>query len=238
MKEQLRRIYADLSSGRLSQDEALERIKAVKLQEPGREVGALLITPAWVSGTAPSVSPVAYAEHHVLLCERSAGDAETLRFSLPHSRCLSLDAGQPQDIAQRYSESATACFEHIRTILQGKARGEVLVQIVVPNDPELALLAGLSGLLKTAALENPRLIGQLILVPGELPAEELARLLEKEKTLGREPIVKHEDGVRFVSRWQEVEADPGESPITFKDAGVYLITGGLGGLGLLFAEEI
>ena len=39
-------------------------------------------------------------------------------------------------------------------------------------------------------------------------------------------------------RWQEVRADPEEPPLAFKDEGVYLITGGLGGLGVLFAQEI
>ena len=39
-------------------------------------------------------------------------------------------------------------------------------------------------------------------------------------------------------RWQEVPSDLDEPAIAFKDHGVYLITGGLGGLGLLFAKEI
>ena len=40
------------------------------------------------------------------------------------------------------------------------------------------------------------------------------------------------------SAWQEVLADSATPPIAFKDEGVYLITGGLGSLGLLFAREI
>ena len=75
--------------------------------------------------------------------------------------------------------SATAstrsrALRRIQGILQGKSRGKVLAQIVIGNHQEQALLAGLSGLLKTAALENPRLTGQLILVPAQTTAEELA----------------------------------------------------------------
>src|SRR6266403_1767987 len=120
MKQQLRQIYDDLSNGRLSQREALERIKAIKLQEQGNGTGALLITPVWQS-KAVEVSAVAshteYMEHHVVLCELSTIDAEKLGSLLPYSHCLPLQAGQQNDIAQRYSEYALACFERIQAIL-------------------------------------------------------------------------------------------------------------------------
>src|SRR5262249_38656128 len=103
---------------------------------------------------------------------------------------------------------------------------------------EQALFAGLSGLLKTAALENPRLIGQLILVPAHTTAEELGRLLQEEKARKPDPLIRYEQGARQVLRWQEVPEDRERPPIAFKDDGVYLVTGGLGGLGLLFAREI
>src|SRR6266446_6487597 len=120
MKQQLRQIYDDLSNGRLSQREALERIKAIKLQEQGNGTGALLITPVWQSN-AVEVSAVAshteYMEHHVVLCELATVDAEKLGSLLPYSHCLPLQAGQQNDIAQRYSEYALACFERIQAIL-------------------------------------------------------------------------------------------------------------------------
>ncbi|HEY8460563.1 MAG TPA: type I polyketide synthase, partial [Blastocatellia bacterium] len=45
-------------------------------------------------------------------------------------------------------------------------------------------------------------------------------------------------GGRQVLCWEVVPPDPEPAPVAFKDSGVYLITGGLGGLGLLFAREI
>src|SRR5262249_44963050 len=147
-----------------------------------------------------------------------------------------------QNIAQRYSEYALACFERIQTILQGKPRGKALVQIVVPDHQEQALLAGLSGILKTAALENPQFVGQLILVPANASVEELARRVNKEKAGGRaagwDTLKRKEDGSGQVLGWKEVPEEQEEPPIAFRDHGVYLITGGMGGLGLLFAEEI
>src|SRR5262245_45359896 len=245
MKQKLRQIYFDLSNGKLSQKEALEKIKAIKLHEQGKRIGVLLATPVWqASGVeAPAdAGNLEYAEHHIILCELSKVDAKELGASVPHSHCLSLQAERQKNIARRYSEYALACFERIQAILQGKPQGKSLAQIVVVDHQEQALFAGLSGLLKTAALENPRLIGQLIIVPAQTTAEELGRFLLEEKTrrptAGLDALIRYEQGARQVLRWQGVAEDLDTPPIAFKDHGVYLITGGLGGLGLLFAREI
>ncbi len=203
--------------------------------------GSLLATAVWqtsgVEGSA-GANRVEYAEHHVILCERSSADAETLAALVPPIHCLSLPAEEQKNIAERYSEYALACFQRVQTILQGKPEGKVLVQIVITDHQEQALLAGLSGLLKTAGLENPRLIGQLILVPADMMAMELGRHLLEEKSRGLGTLIRYQQGARQVLRWEEIEASREAPPIAFKDHGVYLITGGLGGLGLLFAKEI
>ncbi|HEU4887432.1 MAG TPA: SDR family NAD(P)-dependent oxidoreductase, partial [Thermoanaerobaculia bacterium] len=207
----------------------MAKIKAAKLQEPGR--GSLLVTPVWET-SAVAAGHAGYAEHHVILCDLAV-DPKLLKWN-----CTSLRGGQDQSIAERYSDDAVACFERIQTILRGKPQGQVLVQIVAGNDGEHALLAGLSALLKTAALENPRITGQFLLVPADITADTLARHLEDEKSGGRDPVIHYHGGVRQVPRWQEIPAETEPSPIAFQDDGVYLITGGMGGLGMLFAEEI
>src|SRR6266850_2019094 len=207
----------------------------------GQAIGSLVATPVWqASGVEASAdaSKLEFAEHHVVLCELSKVNVEKLGASLPHSRFLARQAGQQETIAQRYSAHAIACFERVQAVLQGKPLGKVLVQIVVANHQEQVLLAGLSGLLKTAALENPQFIGQLILVPADMMAEELGRHLQEEKSRGLDPLIKYEQGARHVLRWQDVQTDPDKPPVAFKEYGVYLITGGLGGLGVLFAKEI
>jgi acyl transferase domain-containing protein/enoyl-CoA hydratase/carnithine racemase/acyl carrier protein/cyclopropane fatty-acyl-phospholipid synthase-like methyltransferase len=231
MKQQLRQIYLDVSEGRLSRKEALERIRAVK-QAGGPHPLLLLATPVWQASGAPASDgerQFDYAEHHVILCDLPL---------LAQSDWLSLHAEPQQNIAQRYSEHALACFERIRSILQAKPRGNVLVQIVVPGHEEQVLLAGLSALLETAALENPRIAGQLIIVSADISAEELSRRLEEEKLRAPDALVRYAQSGRQVRRWQEVQADLAKPPVAFKNDGVYLITGGLGGLGILFAKEI
>src|SRR6266545_1592443 len=210
-----------------------------------RAIGSLLAVPVWQAGGASvsaEASHVEYAEHHVVLCELSNVNVNQLRPLLPHSQCLPLHAGRRQNIAQRYSEYALACFERIQTILRGKPRGKALVQVVVAEHQEQALFAGLSALLKTAGQENPQLIGQLILVPAHTPAEELAVRLQEEMSrgpaAGLDTLIRYGDGSRQFLGWQEAPEGEGRPPIVFKDGGVYLITGGLGGLGLLFTREI
>src|ERR1051326_7927183 len=242
MKKELRQIYDDFSSGRLSQTEALDKIKALKLKEHVPKVGTLMATPVWRThsvGSCIDAAEFECAEHHVVLCELPKVNNTTLQSLLPRSRCWSLQAQAEKNIAQRYSEHALACFERIQAILQRKPRERVLFHVVVPGHGEQSLLAGLSALLKTAALENPQFTSQLILVAAETTSEELAQHLKQEQGGALESVVRYTTGERQVGGWEEITLAEGEEPpIGFHDRGVYLITGGLGGLGIFFAKEI
>ena len=235
IKERLRQIYTQLSDGRISRDEALEKIRAIKLREGRGNAAPVLLAPAWRAGERETFDR-AYGDRHVVLCEWSAAVAERLPSLLGNSRCVSLPRSPQASIAGRYSDHVLACFERIQVVLQEKSDASVLFQIVVPNDGEQALFAGLSALLRTATLENPRITGQVLLVPAGTSAEELARLLEEEKRT-RDALIRFEGDIRQVQRWEEVPTAD-ERPIAFRDGGVYVITGGVGALGRLFAREI
>ena len=207
----------------------------------GDSIGNLLATPVWQvmdARESGGENHIEYSERHLILCELSKANVRKLESLMVPSHCLSLQAEREKNIAQRYSDYALVCFERTRTILQSRPQSRVLIQIVVADHEEQVLLAGLSGLLKTAALENPHLIGQLLLVPHEVTTEELARQLQAEMLHSSDQLVRYEQGVRQVMQWEQIVNDPGTPPVAFKDHGVYLITGGLGGLGILFAKEI
>jgi polyketide synthase PksN len=191
--------------------------------------GSLLAAPVWDAAPIAAAS-AGYAEHHVVLCELPD-------VALPALDADSLFADPSTGIARLYNDYAVACFERIQVILGSKRRGKVLFQLVVPGDQERALLAGLSALLKTATLENPQFIGQLIVVSADIAAADLERLLRDEQR-GGEAIVRYERGVRQVVRWDEIPGGAADVPVAFHDRGAYLITGGTGALGLLFAREI
>jgi acyl transferase domain-containing protein/enoyl-CoA hydratase/carnithine racemase/acyl carrier protein len=207
------------------------------------EIATVMATPVWQT-SASAVDAHAHAaqrdvaEHHVLLCELPDVDAEKLTGLISGSRCITLQADEAGTIAQRYSDYALACFARIRSILQRNPEGTVLMHVAVPDAGEQALFAGLAALLKTAALENPRFAGQLMLVPSQTTAEELAGRLGTERPRALDTLVRYKDGNRQVLRWEELHASPQQPPIAFRDDGVFLITGGLGALGLLFTSEI
>ncbi|MBV9493621.1 MAG: SDR family NAD(P)-dependent oxidoreductase, partial [Acidobacteria bacterium] len=157
---------------------------------------------------------------------------QRLELAAQHVLTLRLDPQQP--IQRQYGEHALALFERVQSILRNLPDGNVLLQVVVTDE----LLAGLSGLLKSAALENPRFLGQLVIVPAEMATEDVNRLLEAEKHGELEALVRFDNGTRHVQRWQELAADDAKPAVAFKDNGVYLITGGRGALGQLFAQEI
>lgn len=208
---------------------------------PSKSGKCRLATPIWAaSGREASggAGKIEYAERHIVLCELPKVAVEKLEALVPNSLCLALQGEREETIARRYSDYTLTCFERIQAILQGKPQGGVLVQIIIAGHGEQTLLAGLSALLKTAALENPHLVGQVIMVTPQITAEELAGLLREEQTHEPNPVIRYEEGSRQILRWHEVQADADERAVELKDHGVYLITGGLGGLGSLFAQEI
>lgn len=104
---------------------------------------------------------------------------------------------------------------------------------------------GVAALLKTATKENARLVGQIVHVDDDLPAEQLSNRLAEEAHAVRDHEIKFATG----SRWAAYNEIAATVPTTdersrsleetpWRQSGVYLITGGAGGLGLLLAREI
>ena len=217
---------------------------------PGETMQHLFLAPVWElepvakQGGADSGAGV---RHHVALCEMGEVDLEQLESLLDSSECdcshVVPGAGS-QDTGARYLECAVACFGVVQKILTGKPQSKVLFQLVVPDEPDPALLAGLSGLLKTAAQENPNFTGQVILTTAQSSLQQLAEQLRVEKGQLDEAVIRYDRHARHVLRWRaagptrESEPDVSTNATTFKDGGIYLITGGLGGLGRVFAREI
>jgi len=201
------------------------------------------LSPVWQEQLVMAASTrKMFSEHLIILCElplceqkkRTPIELESL---LTGSHCLALRSNETS-IATRFTEHAVRCFDLLQERLKSKLQGNLLVQIIVPNVGEEVLFSGLSGLLKTAALENPKITGQLIQVDVDEPLENLITLLQENKNSSAQSIIKYENKKRFVPVWSDVVESEERSEVVFNDQGVYLITGGLGGLGLLFADEI
>jgi acyl transferase domain-containing protein/acyl carrier protein len=239
MKEKLRNIFLDLSNKKLTEQEALEKIKAVKLANQSHN-HSLFAKPVWVTADEPTVSKNAeqdYAQHHVLFIQSSEAPLKELEQLLPASKCVQIQISH-KNILDNFNEAAGACFEYVKELLNHKPSGRILVQIVIGKIPDKQIYSALSALLRTAFLENPDLIGQIILSDKVNTVKELAQKLILERNQSVDTIIKFQNNVRSVLVLEEIKNDQKEPFNIFKEKGVYLITGGLGGLGTLFAREV
>lgn len=200
--------------------------------------GTLLFEPIWKEQAAAGLSGLPdFAEHVVILCEAENAYRESIETRMNGVRCINLQPEQ-KEIDGRFRDYAVHVFDEIRDILKRKHTGKVLVQLVAAMQKEQQLFAGLSGMLKTAQLENPKLLVQMI---GMDTWEDTGAVIEKliENSMYPEDNrIQYRDGKRHTAGWREL-AEPKEADgVLWKDGGVYLITGGAGGLGLIFAKEI
>ncbi|MCP4273753.1 MAG: hypothetical protein GY781_17650, partial [Gammaproteobacteria bacterium] len=125
-------------------------------------IATLLATPVWKEqNVSTDVNRPEYSEHRILLCEMSEIGARELQSLVPGSRCWEMESKQKL-IEARFSDYATNCFEMVKGALEQKQSGKVFVRVVVPITSEQSLFGGISGLLKTAVLYNPKLVGQII----------------------------------------------------------------------------
>ncbi|HRL21271.1 MAG TPA: amino acid adenylation domain-containing protein [Alcaligenes sp.] len=140
---------------------------------------------------------------------------------------------------------ANTCFaqavEHLcqslQDILRRRPMQATLIQVLVPSTGEYAVLSGLSGVLKTAQQEQPKLIGQVIAAQSEWRTDQWRNCLTENAAQPMDAQVRYSQGQRQVLGWQTLSA-PTDVGSPWRDGGVYLITGGLGGLGRIVAQDI
>ncbi|MDJ0933254.1 SDR family NAD(P)-dependent oxidoreductase [Breoghania sp.] len=139
------------------------------------------------------------------------------------------------DVGVRYKDAARQVLGLLRAEMAASGHESVLVQLVVPGNGEGSLLSGLGGMLLSAAQEDPRIRSQVIEVP-ENAGDEISRWLSEDSGAPTGSHIRHRDGRREIRVWLEIPASaPAQSR---RDGGVYLIAGGMGGLGRLLAEHI
>ena len=100
--------------------------------------------------------------------------------------------------------------------------------------PERALLL---GPVKTLAQEYPSLRCVNVDLPWPVDGALVGRLIAETTAEPTRPVVAYRGGSRWVQDYEAVRLEPpAPEGVRLRERGVYLITGGLGGLGLTFAE--
>jgi acyl transferase domain-containing protein len=183
----------------------------------------------------------------------AALDAEDLApAGIVHAWCLGTPGtvAEPSSLAERLERAETASllgFHSLLSLVQaaGRRGASTPLRLTVVSD-------GLHRILGEAAPapERATLLGPVLVTPSELPGafcrnvdvslpldgDLLDSLLAELE--GDAPVVAIRDGSRWVPGFEPVRLEaPAEPPARLREGGTYLITGGLGAMGLAFAER-
>jgi hypothetical protein len=177
-----------------------------------------------------------YADHLVILCEIEGVSSETVEGNMEGVRCIRVQS-HSDSIEERFENCALQIFDEIKKILTNKAAGKVLIQILIPGGSENRFFYGFSGMLRTAWAENPKIVGQIIEMEPYVHSERVVTILRDNCQNPEDGIICYRSGRRYVGTWKEAKV-PEKYKKPWKNGGVYIITGGAGGLGLIFSKEI
>jgi acyl transferase domain-containing protein/NADPH:quinone reductase-like Zn-dependent oxidoreductase/acyl carrier protein/SAM-dependent methyltransferase len=208
-----------------------------------------LFAKVWRPLKAPVDCPAqSFSEHLVVVCGGSRSDsggssfAHDLSNQMQKVRCIILknDGDKMESLFQDYAEQLLGI---LKDVFASGLQKEVLLQLVLfKQDVTIEPVDfGLSALLKTAHLENPRFIGQTISIEGEYRGTaELIDLLKWDAADARRiQEIRYLRSVRHFPSYESIDVKaPAPAESLFKAVGVYVLTGGGGALAALFAAEI
>ena len=198
-------------------------------------VGTLMLQSCWhEQDLTLEVAPPENIRHLAIFCDLAYQDGVEAAMTnrLAGTRCLFLHA-DAQDMAARFQSYVARILTEIKNLIANAAEDPAvtnLIQVVVPHRDETWPMTGLAGLLQTARLEHPTLVGQLIAVDPQTDAAALAEILERECRVPSERRVRYDAGPRRVAGWREMatSVDTRASTPPWRQGATYLITGGAG----------
>ncbi|WP_405668154.1 SDR family NAD(P)-dependent oxidoreductase [Streptomyces sp. NBC_01166] len=228
----LRRLDIDICD-----DEGRVRVRlkgvALRAHPVATTARELFAAPHWVTAVpAPATAPA--PEGLVLVVELP--DVAAALEAQGTVRVVRLSSGAP-DVGRRYTDYALQVFDEVKRLLAAPAHHPVRVQLLAPA-VDASLWTGLAAVVRSAGLENPRLLGQMVLVDPEDTPERAVSLVTVDRAVLTDVAVRYRGGLREVLRWREEDVHRRSAAAPWKDGGVYLVTGGAGGLGMVFAQDI
>lgn len=239
---QFRRFTSRVLEGDASQP-AINTTRGLTAALAENAEGLLLAQPLWKAATAP-VQNNKPNTHTILGVGLANFDASAISEALETQPSVQhADTYKEVEAATAYAATVVRVFEDIQRIFTQKPKGDVLYQVILGDADNTRLLNGLVGLFKTAGLENPHFHGQVISVTDDSDAIRIKDVLQQNMAERDANLIRYTLGQRETLVWESTyarEASKGytDHQVSIKNNGVYLITGGLGGLGVLFAKEL
>ncbi|WP_440217107.1 SDR family NAD(P)-dependent oxidoreductase [Chromobacterium piscinae] len=195
-----------------------------------------MLAPNW-SELAGEASDAKFGKHVVLLCGKGHVEPERMAEMMADVDCVGFEAGDV-GIGEGFTHYAVRVFERVQNLLAARTQGRTLLQVVVPFRGEHEAMSGLAGLLRTARAEEPGLAAQLIEAARPDDAQGIVDALNVGRLYPEASRIRAENGKHRAQFWRELAVPETNAQLPWKDNGVYLVTGGAGGIGCLFAEEI
>lgn len=213
-----------------------------------RNEKAILLYPKWEEKavTDPLVAQHRkYDQHIIMLCEPDLALEQQVKQHFPNAQCISLLPAHLThvdksnlSIDQRFTRLATQAFEEIKHILQRYKEDRVFIQMVTVHQKSQKSPTALIALLKTVTLENPNITIQMIETQSYLTNAQIITQLQ-ENQYSADQQIRYESQQRYIqSDYEQIIIPTKTTHSPWKNGGVYLITGGTGGLGMIFAKEI
>ena len=215
--------------------------KKGKSREKENPMGVLLAEPVFREIVGPKHKELEdktlVARELVLLLNPGPVRPRDLEKEMPGIMCQTLDT-RGETGAQGFESMALKIFETLKERLTAPGNGKTRVWAVVSQSPDKAFLAGLGALFQTACMENSKLECRIVEADNTPDAKEISSWIHQCRDLPFYPRVRCRNGKILAEIFQEPEFKATRSQAPWKPGGVYLVTGGGGGLGMIFAREI
>jgi len=196
---------------------------------PSEDNSLLTLTSRWVDGALPSPQATAASSCTLVFTANN----ERLAQSLASTRFATDLLRLPSDEAEA---GIMAAFDNIKQRLQMPLRGSHQYVVLTSPDDDPCQIAALSGLLKTASLENPGIRSKIIHRSSDegIMNAEIDALPDNVDEVRWNPLTHR----REIKSFESIDLSSQNSASPLREGGVYWITGGAGGLGLLTARHI
>lgn len=140
-----------------------------------------------------------------------------------------------ETIDEEYEKISYSLLFILKELMRNKAK--TLIQLVILNGEKNIIFTGLESMLKTAAIENPEIEYQTILIQYHVNTIEIIKILNdfvnlninKHYVISKKEIFQRK--LKPLSLGEYVD-------IPWKENGIYLLTGGMGKLSQVFVKEI
>lgn len=195
----------------------------------------------WIKTRIEKVECKTKKRTHFVVLDQCCRDLQAAFEPLHHINSVITLDGDPTNATMDIEYKFNQVMRIVQSCLQDKEVRDVLIQIV-SNNKGARYIYALEGLLKTAFLENSKIHSQIISIENihSFTGRQITELLENEAsshTSGMSCILYKSSALqRYTFQLKELELQ--KSQPAFKRNGVYVFTGGLGGIALLVANHL